>query len=134
MIHEEVRVITTSVKDDHLRVLWGEIGRFIDTAAHPLSVMRGGPWIINHREIRKIVKGEMCKISYLKGMVSLKGEGMAGHHATNTLFIGDEASGIDDLAYTQADTWAKRKLLFGNPNPCNNFFYQGVEGGDVLAI
>src|SRR5215210_988404 len=26
-----VRVVTTSVKDDHLRVLWGEIGRYLDT-------------------------------------------------------------------------------------------------------
>ncbi len=133
MLYEEVRVITTSVKDDHLRVLWGEIGRFIDTAVHPLSVTKGGPWIINHREIRKVVNGEVCKISYLKGMVSMKGEGMAGHHAPHTLIIGDEASGIDDLVYTQSDTWAKSKLLIGNPNPCTNFFFHAVEEGDVKS-
>lgn len=132
-LYEEVRVITTSVKDDHLRVLWGEIGRFIDTARYPLSATSGGPWIINHREIRKIVNGEMCKISYLKGMVSLKGEGMAGHHAKHTLFIGDEASGIDDLTYTQACTWAKTMLLISNPNPCSNFLFHAVEAGDILA-
>lgn len=134
LTHKEARVITTSVKDDHLRVLWGEIGRFIQTCKYPLDRVKGGPLIVNHRDVRKIVNGEECKISYMRGMVSEKGEGMAGHHAAYTLFIGDEASGIDDLVYTQADTWSKRKLLIGNPNPCNNFFRKGVKDGDLIAV
>ncbi len=133
LCNEEVRIITTSVKDDHLRVLWGEIGRFIQSAAYPLERDKGGPLIINHRDIRKVVRGEECKISYLRGMVSEKGEGMAGHHAKYTLMIGDEASGIDDLVYTQGDTWAKKKLFIGNPNPCENFFKKAVKAGDLLA-
>lgn len=127
------RVITTSVKDDHLRVLWGEIGRFIQTCRFPLDVNSGGPLIINHRDIRRLVKGARCPISYLRGMVSERGEGMAGHHARHTLMIIDEASGVDDLVYTQGDTWSKRKLVIGNPNPCVNFFYKGVKGGDIQA-
>jgi hypothetical protein len=75
----------------------------------------------------------MCKISYLLGMVSQKGEGMAGHHARYTLGIIDEASGVDDLVYTQMDTWAKRKLIIGNPNPTENFFKKLVVGGDQEA-
>lgn len=141
--HPVVRVVTTSVKDDHLRVLWGEIGRFIDTANHPLKLEEGGLLIVNHRDIRKVRFGKMCKISYLRGMVSAKGEGMAGHHAPSTMLVVDEASGVDDEVYTQGDTWAgggnppggnrKRKLIFGNPNPCNNFFFKGVKAGDLLA-
>lgn len=139
--HEEARVITTSVKDDHLRVLWGEIGRFIQTCRVPLQFEKGGPLIVNHRDIRKVVqnrrtgKVDVCKISYLRGMVSATGEGMAGHHARHTLLIIDEASGVDDLVYTQGDTWARRKLIIGNPNPCGkqHFFYLGVKGGDLLA-
>lgn len=64
-----VRIITTSVKDDHLRVLWGEIGRFISTAKYPLAASKGGPWIVNHRDIKKVVRGQLCDISYLRGMV-----------------------------------------------------------------
>lgn len=135
LAHKEVRVVTTSVKDDHLRVLWGEIGRFIQSSRHPLEVEKGGPLIVNHRDIRKVVGGRQCQISYMRGMVSERGEGMAGHHAAFTLGVIDEASGVDDLVYTQMDTWSKRKLVFGNCNPCpqNHFFHKGVKEGDLLA-
>ena len=140
LVHRVVRVVTTSVKDDHLRVLWGEIGRFIDTARSdtpfgPLSAKEGGPLIINHRDIRKQYGGVQCKISYMRGMVSEKGEGMAGHHAPYTLGVIDEASGVDDTVYTQMCTWAKRILVFGNCNPCpqNHFFRAGVRGGDLAV-
>lgn len=133
MAHRTVRIVTTSVKDDHLRVLWGEIGRFIRTAKSPLSVIDGGPWICNQREIKKIVNGRVCEISYLIGKVSEKGEGMAGHHAPYTLYAIDEASGVVDTTYTQCGTWAKKGLIFGNTNPCENFFKVGVKGGNILS-
>ncbi|MEK0326756.1 MAG: hypothetical protein QQN63_13740, partial [Nitrosopumilus sp.] len=115
MAYEVVRIVTTSVKDDHLRVLWGELGRFISTAKHPLDVANGGPWLCNHHDIRKFRNGELCKISYTRGMVSKKGEGMSGHHAPATLLVIDEASGVDELVYTSGDTWTARKLIIGNP-------------------
>lgn len=136
-LSHEVRVVTTSVKDDHLRVLWGEIGRFIQSCRYPLRREKGGPLVVNHRDLRKMVgpPGEQveCKISYCRGMVSERGEGMAGHHAAYTLCIADEASGVDDLVYTQQATWARRFLAIGNPNPCENFFRRGVKQGDLLA-
>lgn len=128
-----VRVVTTSVKDDHLMVLWAEIGRFIDTSEVPLSHKRGGQLVVNHREIKKLVGGEVCKVSYLIGMVSAKGEGLAGHHAPHTLLIVDEASGVDDTVYERASTWAKKILVVGNPYPCHNFFFKAVKGGDIPA-
>lgn len=131
--HPVARIVTTSVKDDHLVVLWGEIGRFLDTARWPLKFSSGGPLIVNHRELKKKVGSEVCKISYVKGMVSAKGEGMAGHHAPYTLGVMDEASGIDDLVYTQMGTWAKRILAIGNPNPGEGFFKKSVKGGDILV-
>ena len=133
LTHNPARIITTSVKDDHLRVLWGEIGRFLQSSAIPLTTKHGGPLLVNHRDIRKIVNGQLCSISYLRGMVSERGEGMAGHHARHTLLIIDEASGVDDLVYTQGDTWAKKKLIIGNPNPTENFFKKAVKAGDLLA-
>lgn len=152
MLNRPCRVITTSVKDDHLRVLWGEIGRYIQTSKYPLEYRFGGPLLIKHRDIRwmytqdiprnedelgsiDIRSGETCKISYLLGLVSEKGEGMAGHHAKHTLWIADEASGIENISYTQAGTWAKRILAIGNPNPCdmNHWFRQGVKGGDLYV-
>lgn len=126
------RVVTTSVKDDHLRVLWGEIGRFVQTAARPLLAKDGGPLVVNHRDVRRLLPGgEVCPISYLRGMVSEKGEGMAGHHAPYTLLVVDEASGAEDVVYDRADTWAKRKLIFGNAYECQNFFRRAVKGGDL---
>lgn len=134
MAHKTCRVVTTSVKDDHLRVLWGEIGRFIRESKYPLTVEGGGPLICLQREIRKRVGQEVCPISYVRGCVSQKGEGLTGHHAPNTLLVIDEASGVEDSVYEHGMTWAKKVLVIGNPNPCVNFFYNKVKRGSVKAV
>lgn len=128
-----VRVITTSVKDDHLRVLWGEINRWIQGCRFPLEHGKGGFLILNHQECKKYVNGQLDTISYLRGMVSKLGEGLAGHHAAYTLVIGDEASGLEDIVYTQSATWAKRHLYIGNPNPCTNWWREAIKAGDLVA-
>jgi hypothetical protein len=136
IVNPVARIVTTSVKDEHLDVLWGEIGRFIETCKYPLKSSAGGPLIVNHHHIRKqnVKTGEQDKISYVKGMVSKEPEGLAGHHAPYTLGVIDEASGVSNIAYTQIGTWAKHILAIGNPNPCgrDHFFYRGVKGGDLL--
>lgn len=139
LVHPVVRVVTTSVADDHLDVLWGEIGRFIDTAVIPLRKEDGGPLVVNHHHVRKLIpnptgrgKPVVDKISYLKGMVAAKGEKLAGHHAPATFGIMDEASGIEDVAYTQMMTWCKRLLAIFNCNPCVNFVKRAVEAGDLV--
>lgn len=129
-----VKIITTSANEKHLATLWGEIDRFIRTAAFPLRVERGGLLKYNHLELYKVVNDEVYKDSYVKGMVvssPKEGEAMAGHHSANTLWVCDEASGVDNIAYSMAQGWAKRMLVIGNPNPCTNFFYKGVTGGDL---
>ncbi len=126
------RVVTTSVRDDHLRVLWGEIGRFIQNCTYDLSVKGGGQLILNHRDIR-VAREYPGHYSYLRGMVSEKGEGMTGHHAERTLLVIDEASGVDEQVYDQGRTWAARRLIIGNPNPCQNFFRRGIKAGDLHA-
>lgn len=114
--------------------------RFIQTSAQPLTVEAGGPLIVNHLHLRKVLNGNVCGVSYCIGRVAAKGEGMLGHHVAEigdgvprTLFIGDEASGLDDVSYERSDTWAKRKLIIGNPYPTTNFFYKAVKGGDIRA-
>lgn len=144
LTREPCRVITTSVDGLQLEgVLWGEIRRFIQTSAYSLDHNDGGPLIVNHLHLRKInqtgkKKGKPCGLSYCMGRVAARGEGMLGHHVAErgdgvprTLFVADEASGVDDVSYDRADTWAKRKLVIGNPYPCQNFFYRGVKAGDL---
>jgi hypothetical protein len=77
------RVVTTSAKDDHLRVLWGEIGRFLQTSRLPLTVDKGGVLQVKHQDIRKFHNKERCPISYLVGMVASQDTlaAMQGHHA-----------------------------------------------------
>ncbi len=136
------RVVTTSADHSQLEaVLWGEIRRFVQTSRFPLDAAKGGPLVINHLHIRRVWtngpnKGELDPLSYMVGRVAAKGEGMLGHHVAETgdgvprtLFVADEASGVDDLSWDRAETWAKRKLAIGNPYPCNNFFRRGVKGG-----
>lgn len=132
-----VRILTTSVAEHHLKVLWGEIGRFSTTCKYDLIYNKWGnptgPLVINYQEVRYArERNAKNPLNYLQGRVSDTGEGLAGHHAAYTLAILDEASGIPNLSYTQMGTWAKRILAIGNPNPCNNFFKEGVKQGSIL--
>ncbi len=131
-----VRILTTSVAEHHLKVLWGEIGRFVSTCKYPLVHDKEnprGPITINYQEVRYArEKHAKNPLNYLQGRVSDTGEGLAGHHAAYTLAIFDEASGIPDLSYTQMGTWAKKMLIIGNPNACQNFFRRGVKTGNQL--
>ncbi len=139
LLYEEVRILTTSVEDRHLGVLWDEIGRFIGMSKFPLDHRKNGPLIINDRLIRKVYtsgpkKGERVPVSYMRGIVCEDPEKMAGHHAKDfTMAVVDEASSLDDKIYEQFQGWAKRMLFIGNPNPCNNQFKKAVKAGDVLA-
>ena len=129
-----VRVLTTSVRQDHLDVLWGEIRRFVQTCSLPLTRDRGGPLKLNDLEVTKFMEdGRADPKSYVKGLVSKEAEGMAGHHAPYTLVVGDEASSISDEFRRQCQGWAKRMLWIGNPNPCQTFFQRDSEAGDLLV-
>ncbi len=150
MSRHPCRIVTTSAVDDHLRVLWGEILRFIQQSRYPLTVENGGNLIVNHREIRKTIHGQRCPTSYIIGLVANpdRAESMQGHHVAvfkpgtkaladdipRTLFVGDEASSLYDAYYRMACTWARRKLIFGNPWHCENFFRQAVREGSVKAL
>ena len=128
------RIVTTSVAEHHLKVLWGEIGRFVTTAKVSLLAKDGGPLVMNYQEVRRVAEAEAKNpLNYLVGRVSAKGEGLAGHHADFTMVIGDEASGLDDSVYKMAQGWAKRMLWIGNPNDCRNFWRKGVKAGDLAA-
>lgn len=130
------RIVTTSVAEHHLKVLWGEIGRFLVTAKRPLLTKAGynGLLTVNYQEVRRAEEATSKNpINYLVGRVSAKGEGLAGHHAQFTLIIGDESSGLDDAVYEMAQGWAKHMLFLGNPNPCENWWKNACEAGDVLV-
>lgn len=129
-----VRVMTTSVKDDHLDNLWGEIGRLVTTSKVPLLAPRG-PLLKTSHEIRlarETVETGSDPLNYLKGRVAKQGESMAGWHAAYTLFVADEASGLWDEVYQHAQGCAKKMLFFGNPWP-SPFFEGLVKTGDIAA-
>lgn len=131
-----VRIITTSVKEVHLMVVWAEISKFVYSSRLPLIAPDGGPLIVNNMLIRHKNEAALKNaVNYVKGEVCAKDrmEAMQGHHARNTLLIVDEASGVADEIYEMATTWAKKVLIIGNPHQCNNFFYRGVKEGDILA-
>lgn len=144
------KVVTTSVDGDQLSgVLWGEMRRLIQESAVPLNHYDGGPLLVNDLYIRKVItygaqKDEIDALSYLMGKVAKKGEGMLGHHIAETgdgiprtLFMGDEASGLEDETIDKAETWYDRGLLIGNAYPCSNRFFHESEpdqgGGDKLS-
>src|SRR5262249_46185965 len=91
-----VRIVTTSVDEAHLIVLWDEIANFVRTCRYPLDAGKGGILKRNHMDIRKFAQPyahqQLCPKSYVIGRVSANGEGLAGHHAAYTLYVLDEAS------------------------------------------
>lgn len=138
------RIVTTSAKDDHLDVLWGEIGRAIQTCRFPLDCRQGGPLIIQHHALYKMMRddpsspyGTKCPISYAVGMVASadKMAAMQGHHVAHTgdgipraFFISDESSSVPDDYYKMARTWFHRAFIFGNTWACDNFFKRAIKG------
>lgn len=143
MTRKPCRVVTTSAGADHLRVLWGEIGRFIQRSRVPLSSKEGGPLVVNYQDIRRVDgAGKIDPLSYITGLVASSDNiaKMQGHHATpetldaandgvpRTLFLPDECSSVVDDYYKMASTWAKRVLGIGNTWPCNNFFKRAIKG------
>lgn len=129
-----VRIVTSSVDGSQLEgVLWGEIRRFIQSSKLPLPIR------VNHLHIRQVIDGRLEPRSELTGRVVKRGEGLLGRHIEltkdrrpRTLVVFDEASAIDDICYDTSDTWAHRKLIIGNPYPCNNFFKRFTTDGDVV--
>lgn len=133
IVHDFSRVVTTSVAERHLNVLWDEIKMYIRTSKYPLIEENGGPLRVNQFSIRKVIGSPVgVEKSYLIGQVARAGEKMAGHHADWNLFVSDEASGCPNDIYEQAQGWMKKSLIFGNPWQCNNFFKKGVKAGDLL--
>ena len=148
------KIVTTSVKEKHLDVLWGEIDKFLRLCRFPLSVNHGGPLKVNNDGMRRLVDGQEHKGCYVLRLVATDEsiESFQGHHVTpdpgqpidnipRNLFVSDEASGMKDKYYTMAKTWAKRVYLFGNTWPCENYFKRSVKGdpqtgdpgGDILS-
>lgn len=137
--HGPCRIVTSSAKDEHLIVLWGEMKNAIRTSKYPMLVEQGGPLLMNHREIFWVdpFTQEKCELSYIKGMVS-SDESMAslgGHHIPNvgdgvprTMWACDEASSAKDEYKKMTSPWANRMPIIGNTYDCNNFFKKAVDG------
>lgn len=126
------RMINTSVDEDHLKVVWGETSKFIEQAKRPVLSRDGGPFDLNHMELRLASERHLKNpFHYVLGRVSKSGEGLAGHHARFTLGIGDESSGLVDKVYEMFQGWCQHMLFIGNTNPCDNFFKRHSEAGDV---
>lgn len=126
------RIVTTSVRDDHLDVLFNEIGKFFSLCVEPIDHV-----IMMTREVRFRIERDLpsgkTAANYIKGICAAKEAGFAGHHARYTLGIGDESSSLSNVVYEEYQGWAKRQLYFGNPRPCSNFFKTNYKRGDLLV-
>ena len=128
------KIVTTSVEEDHLKILWGEIGKRLRTAKYPILAQHGGKFIINFQEMRRFEERDAKNpSSLLIGLVCKEEAKMAGHHAEYTLGIGDEASAIRDEVRDEWLGWCDHMLWISNPRKCNNFYKKMVKKGSLLA-
>lgn len=123
------RIFTTSVADDHLRVLWAEAYKWLTTSRYPLLVQNGGDIVLTDLEMRFADEVGITTRppNYAIGAVAEKPEKFSGHHARYTLAMCDEASGIPDIAWERFEGWAKRYLDFGNAESTENKFKKDCE-------
>lgn len=136
MLGKTCKIITTSVKEEHLGVLWGEIGRFLTDSKVPLLASKGGPLVLTDMEIRRasdLVGGNKQPFNYCRGQVANNLDAMSGHHSDMSGMIGDEASGLPDGYHEKAQGWASWMLYFGNPWHCANFWYRGIKAGNLIS-
>lgn len=136
MMGKTCKIITTSVKEEHLGVLWGEIGRFLTDSKVPLLASKGGPLVLTDMEIRRasdLLDGNKQPFNYVRGQVANNLDAMSGHHSDMSGFIGDEASGLPDGYYEKAQGWAAWMLMFGNPWETQNFWRRGIKAGNLVA-
>lgn len=134
MVGKTCKIITTSVKEEHLGVLWGEVGRFLTDSKIPLLYRKGGPLVLTDMEIRRasdLLDGNKQPFNYVRGQVANNLDAMSGHHSEMSGFIGDEASGLPDGYYEKAQGWASWMLFFGNPWHCDNFWRRAVRAGNL---
>lgn len=136
MLGKTCKIITTSVKEEHLGVLWGEIGRFLTDSKVPLLSTKGGPLVLTDMEIRRscdLVAGNKQPFNYVRGQVANNLDAMSGHHSDMSGFIGDEASGLPDGYHEKAQGWMSWCLCFGNPWPASNFWWRGIKAGSLAT-
>jgi len=106
--------------------------RRVTTAAYPL------PFRVTTLQIEKLKDPrtqEVEALDYVIGHVTNETENFQGHHLPNdkprVLGIFDEASGVPDVFYDAAGSWAHRLLVIGNPLSTTNFFYRNCRAGNV---
>lgn len=128
------RIVTTSVEERHLGALWGEMGRYIDLCQRPLLESRGGPLVVNDLDIRFVAEREVKRpINWIKGLTADKPESYQGFHASYTLAVANEASGVSDGVIKMMRTWSKKEIYIGNPRECDNYFRHAIKQGDLAA-
>ena len=128
------RIITTSVSDQHMIVLWAEVGMWLETCKYPMLLRDGGDIVLNDQMLRFHDEMHLKNPpNYAMGMVAERPEKFSGHHARYTLAVGDEASGLPNVFKERVEGWAKRRLYFGNAEQCVEFFRPNYEKGTELA-
>ncbi len=131
---DPVRVIASSSGQHQLEnVLWREIKTRIEDSVIDLGI---------ETTHLRVLKNDGHSKSYVIGIVTNKVENLQGYHlggrsiqdtTPRTLYIADEASGIDDEFHEAAQSWADRMLVIGNPMNTTNFFYRGCKRGTIKS-
>lgn len=135
------RIVTTSADSRHLVVLWAEIHNRINSSRIPLRVEQGGPLTVLQQELWSCYemnpKNPRDPGSYVISLVADDNNvaKMGGHHLPEdpkwlwrNMFVGDEASGLEDNRIEVAKGWCQRLFLFGNTWECSNYFRRAFEG------
>lgn len=125
LCHTPAKVACTAPSAHQLKdILWGEIGiwsrRFKERTGFDWFEMRGD-------EVECTLWGKES-MAYARTARKENPEAFQGFHSPWMLFIGDEASGIDDSIFEAGrgamSTRGARIILAGNPTKASGYFYE----------
>ena len=120
---DDVKVPCTAPTSHQLKtVLWSEISKWVDKAH---------PWIKEQIEItadKVVVKGCENRFAAARTARKEKPEALQGFHATNLLFVVDEAPGVEDVIFEPMEgalsTQGARVIMMGNPTRTTGYFHR----------
>jgi hypothetical protein len=121
--HYPCKIACTAPSEHQLNdILWAEVSKWKDRLPTPIDTM----FVINSD---MIYMDGLRWVSFAVARVARKEkpEAFQGFHAEHMMFIGDEASGIEDIIFETAmgamTTGITKIILTGNPTKTFGFFY-----------
>jgi hypothetical protein len=129
ILHNDVKIPCTAPTASQLKeILWSELGKWHRKMLPELK----GMIEVTSEHVR--IKNDDSRFAVARTARKENPEAFQGFHATNLLFIVDEASGVEDIIFEVGQgalsTKGAKLLMCGNPNRRSGYFFRAFYGAN----